>query len=112
MAVGGSGGSKIFGAVLQVILGIDQWGLDASEAVEYGRVHDQLYPLEVETDSIVPQDIIDGLLERGHNITGLYSIHKTAILLSDVLQFSLRYKSRRGSGTGSCKERRHYIRFV
>ena len=65
MAVGGSGGSKIFGAVLQVILGIDQWGLDASEAVEYGRVHDQLYPLEVETDSVVPQYIIDGLLERG-----------------------------------------------
>ena len=112
MAVGGSGGSKIFGAVLQVILGIDQWGLDASEAVEYGRVHDQLYPLEVETDSVVPQVIIDGLLERGHNITGLYFNHETAILLADVLRFSLRYKSRRSRRTSSRKERRHYIRLV
>lgn len=69
LAIGGSGGSKIFGAVLQVLLGIDQWGLDASQAIEFGRVHDQLYPLEVETDNILTKEVIAGLIERGHNVT-------------------------------------------
>ena len=70
LAAGGSGGTKIFPAVLKTILGIDQWGLDVSEAIEAGRVHDQLYPLGVEVDSIVPKENVDALVERGHNVTG------------------------------------------
>lgn len=68
LAVGGSGGSRIFGAVFQAILNMD-WGMDASTAVEYGRLHDQLYPLAVDTDNVLPPDVIHALIERGHNIT-------------------------------------------
>ena len=77
LAVGASGGTKIFPAVLQVILGIDDWGLDPSQAIEWGRVHDQLYPLSVEVDDILPKEGIDGLRERGHNITSpsFYNIY-------------------------------------
>lgn len=69
MALGGAGGSRIFGAAAQVILSYD-WGLDLSAAVEYGRFHDQLYPLEVDIDNIYPKHIIDDLKQRGHNVTG------------------------------------------
>lgn len=72
LALGGSGGSKIFPAVAQVLLGIDEWGLDASVAVEWGRVHDQLYPLEVEVDSTIAEEVIQALKNRGHNVTGTF----------------------------------------
>ncbi|KAJ7703213.1 gamma-glutamyltranspeptidase [Mycena rosella] len=64
-AVGGSGGSRIFGAVFQVLLNLD-WGLDASAAVEFGRVHNQLYPSAVDADVGYPPELLAGLLARGH----------------------------------------------
>jgi gamma-glutamyltranspeptidase / glutathione hydrolase / leukotriene-C4 hydrolase len=54
-ALGGSGGSRIFGAVAQVLLNME-WGMDVSAAVEEPRLHDQLYPAMVtlETGEGVP----------------------------------------------------------
>lgn len=46
LAVGGSGGSRIFGSVAQVILNLD-WGFDLGNAVEQPRVHHQLSPAYV-----------------------------------------------------------------
>lgn len=46
LALGGSGGSRIFGSVAQVILHLD-WGYDVANAVEQARVHDQLSPAYV-----------------------------------------------------------------
>jgi gamma-glutamyltranspeptidase / glutathione hydrolase / leukotriene-C4 hydrolase len=70
LAAGGSGGSRIFGAIFQTVLNLD-WGLDASQAVEFGRVHDQLYPTELEIDEIYPPELIKQLAQRGHNITSM-----------------------------------------
>lgn len=70
LVAGGSGGSRIFGSVFQAILNLD-WGLDASQAVEFGRLHDQLYPLCLDVDNVYPQDLVDNLAQRGHNITGI-----------------------------------------
>lgn len=70
--LGGSGGSRIFPAVFQVLLNLD-WGMDISEAIEYGRVHDQLYPLYLDADSTYPKDILDELRLRHHNVTGTIS---------------------------------------
>lgn len=67
-AVGGSGGSRIFPAVFQVLLNLD-WGMDVSEAIEYGRVHDQLFPTIVDADNVYPSDLLDALRTRGHNVT-------------------------------------------
>jgi gamma-glutamyltranspeptidase/glutathione hydrolase/leukotriene-C4 hydrolase len=71
-STGGSGGSRIFGSIFQVILNLD-WGFDVSQAIEYGRLHDQLYPMEVEADDIYPSEILASLKGFGHNITGAYS---------------------------------------
>ncbi|KAL1696251.1 gamma-glutamyltranspeptidase [Schizophyllum commune] len=68
MAIGGAGGSRIFPSIFQVILNLE-WGMDVSSAIEYGRLHDQLYPLNLDVDDTYPQDVIDGLKERGHNVT-------------------------------------------
>lgn len=42
-ALGGSGGSRIFGSVMQTLLHILQ-GYDVSESIELPRVHDQVFP--------------------------------------------------------------------
>jgi gamma-glutamyltranspeptidase/glutathione hydrolase/leukotriene-C4 hydrolase len=67
LAIGGSGGSRIFPAIVQVILNLG-WGLDVSSAIEYGRLHDQLYPKVVDADDVYPLDIIRDLEARGHTI--------------------------------------------
>lgn len=43
LTMGGSGGSRIFGAVAQTLLNLD-WGHDLASAVELPRVHHQLLP--------------------------------------------------------------------
>jgi len=68
-SIGGSGGGRIFPSVVQVLLNLD-WGMGASEAVEFGRVHDQLYPPEVEADENYPKDALDYLRKVGHNVSG------------------------------------------
>jgi gamma-glutamyltranspeptidase/glutathione hydrolase/leukotriene-C4 hydrolase len=86
-AIGGSGGSRIFGAVFQTLLNLDL-GLDVSQAVEFGRLHDQLYPLILDADSIYPPDILDALRSRGHNVTGAFERVLFSISGSrDSLQF-------------------------
>lgn len=45
-AIGGSGGSRIFPSVAQVLLNLE-WGMDVVTAVEEPRLHDQLFPAYV-----------------------------------------------------------------
>lgn len=67
--VGGAGGSRIFPGTFQVILNVD-WGMDIGQAIEYGRLHDQLYPSALEVENTFPSDLREELRARGHNITG------------------------------------------
>lgn len=71
VAIGGSGGAKIFPAIFQVILNLD-WGLDIGSAVESGRLHHQLYPEWIEADNIYPYELLLGLKTRGHSIHGAW----------------------------------------
>ncbi|TBU55830.1 gamma-glutamyltranspeptidase [Dichomitus squalens] len=68
LAIGGSGGSRIFPAVFQVLLNLD-WGMDVSAAIEYGRLQDQLFPTEVDADDTLPPELLAGLRAKGHNVT-------------------------------------------
>lgn len=70
LAIGGSGGSKIFPAVFQTILNMD-WGQDISTAIEYGRFHDQLYPEYMEIDDVYPSEIVADLEGRGHTVQSM-----------------------------------------
>lgn len=84
LAIGGSGGSRIFPSLFQVILNLD-WGLDVSEAIEYGRMHDQLLPMDVDVDNTLPNDLVDFLRDRGHNVT-VKPIGRVAGIVQAVLQ--------------------------
>jgi gamma-glutamyltranspeptidase/glutathione hydrolase/leukotriene-C4 hydrolase len=68
--LGGSGGSRIFPAIAQVILNLD-CGLDISAAIERPRVHNQIVPAET-TIEVGPEGpdkkLMKGLRDRGHNV--------------------------------------------
>jgi gamma-glutamyltranspeptidase len=67
LSLGAAGGSKIFPAIFQVILNLD-WGLDISSAIEYGRLHHQLYPEWLNADAVYPREILADLERRGHSL--------------------------------------------
>ncbi|TIC14591.1 gamma-glutamyltranspeptidase [Wallemia mellicola] len=67
-ALGGSGGSRIFGSVLQTLLHILQ-GYNPSAAIEAPRVHDQLFPPVVTFESGFSRHLIREMRLRGHNTT-------------------------------------------
>ncbi|KAF9222505.1 gamma-glutamyltranspeptidase [Gyrodon lividus] len=82
LAIGGSGGSQIFPSAFQVLLNLD-WGMDVSEAVEYGRLHDQLYPIRVDADNILQSSLLHDLRGRGHNVIVL-DINRAAAVIQVV----------------------------
>jgi gamma-glutamyltranspeptidase/glutathione hydrolase/leukotriene-C4 hydrolase len=59
--------------------------MDVSAAIESGRVHDQLYPLQVDADDIVPGTVLNSLIERGHNIT-VSDINRVAAVVQAVMR--------------------------
>jgi len=85
VAIGGSGGPKIFPSVFQVLLSLD-WGLDIRDAIEFGRLLDQLYPPVLVVEHIYPENILDDLRQRGHNVSGTVLI---SISFSCVLSYFL-----------------------
>jgi len=84
LAIGGSGGPRIIPSVFQVLLNLD-WGFDIREAIEYGRLHNQLYPLEIDADDIYPKDILAELRRRGHNVTGSKSLLSCSFVMTYLL---------------------------
>ncbi|CUA66843.1 gamma-glutamyltranspeptidase [Rhizoctonia solani] len=73
LTLGGSGGSRIFGAIAQTIVNLDR-GMNVSEAIEAPRVHDQLFPTLVSIESEFGERELEGLKQRGHN-TSVFDIN-------------------------------------
>jgi gamma-glutamyltranspeptidase/glutathione hydrolase len=73
-AVGSPGGSHIITAVLQVILDIVDFDLNAQSAVCEARIHHQWFPDEVEYEQGFSQDTIGILKSWGHNMRRAESI--------------------------------------
>ncbi|OAV94013.1 gamma-glutamyltransferase [Puccinia triticina 1-1 BBBD Race 1] len=67
-ALGASGGSRIFSAVIGTFLKL-LWGYDISHAIEDARLHHQLLPNEVYVETSYRSDFLDSLKSKGHNIT-------------------------------------------
>jgi gamma-glutamyltranspeptidase/glutathione hydrolase/leukotriene-C4 hydrolase len=59
--------------------------MDISAAIEEGRLHDQLYPLTVDADNVYPPHLLDGLIQRGHNLT-VSDINRVAAVIQAVLR--------------------------
>ncbi|PLW34574.1 hypothetical protein PCANC_19828 [Puccinia coronata f. sp. avenae] len=67
-ALGASGGSRIFSAVIATLLKL-LWGYDLSHAIEDARVHHQLLPNEVFVETSYRPDFLSSLKLKGHNIS-------------------------------------------
>ena len=72
-AVGAAGGTRIYTAVLQTILGALDYGLNVSAAIEAPRAHHTLYPNIADLDNAFKAELVDGLRVRGHNVTRKFS---------------------------------------
>ncbi|KAJ3968897.1 gamma-glutamyltranspeptidase-domain-containing protein [Lentinula raphanica] len=68
IAIGASGGPTIFPAVFQTLINIIDYELDPSEAIEFGRLHNQLKPEGTYADETYRADILEALSRRRHHI--------------------------------------------
>ncbi|KAJ4000915.1 gamma-glutamyltranspeptidase [Lentinula boryana] len=68
IAIGASGGPTIFPAVFQTLINIIDYELDPSEAIEFGRLHNQLKPEGTFADDTYRADILDALARQRHKI--------------------------------------------
>jgi len=76
--------------------------MDVGESVEFGRLHDQLYPTLVDVDSTYPGPLVDALRQRGHNVTGLSpfgSLARPTVRVDNKPSFRHQPCGRRHSGS-------------
>ena len=68
LLLGGSGGPRIISSVLQVLLGVTDFGLSLPQAMQGLRVHHQWRPDQVFCDRSPPNLLVRSLSARGHRI--------------------------------------------
>ncbi len=81
MLVGAPGGSRIINGVLQVILNVVDFHMNAQDAVDWPRFHHQWMPDKLYIEKGVSPDTIDMLRAMGHNVE---SSEKTAVVIARV----------------------------
>jgi len=68
LVTGTPGGSRIISATLQVVVNVLDFHMNAAQAVDVPRVHDQWLPDEVRVEHGFPQSTLDALAAMGHKI--------------------------------------------
>jgi len=68
IVLGSPGGPTIINTVLQTILNIVDFGMNAQEAVDQPRIHHQWMPDTLRVESTLSPDTIELLRKRGHQI--------------------------------------------
>lgn len=66
LAITSTGSGTIGSGIAQVLARILWMGHTVKEAIDCGRLYNQLYPDEVRYESTVDNDVLDGLRRRGH----------------------------------------------
>ncbi|KPI95638.1 Gamma-glutamyltranspeptidase 1 [Papilio xuthus] len=68
LVIGASGGTKITTAVALVAMRKLWFGQTIKQAVDEARLHHQIFPMNVQYEYGIPQDIIKGLRAKGHGM--------------------------------------------
>ncbi|MBR1216895.1 gamma-glutamyltransferase [Bradyrhizobium sp. U87765 SZCCT0131] len=68
LVTGSPGGSRIISAVLQVMINVIDYRMDAEQAVALPRLHQQWRPEGVYVEQGFAADVLDGLRAKGHTI--------------------------------------------
>ncbi|KAJ2549259.1 hypothetical protein EV175_004512 [Coemansia sp. RSA 1933] len=71
LVLGGSGGSRILTAVLQVIVNVLDFGMRLDRAIDNPRLHHQLMPNQLMVDPLFPSSLTHALSAFGHDIEPL-----------------------------------------
>ncbi|KAF0439348.1 gamma-glutamyltranspeptidase [Gigaspora margarita] len=66
LVTGGSGGTKILSAVLQVLLNLYDFDMSLLDAVNSPRIHHQLFPNSLGVEQGLDYELVDKLLTIGH----------------------------------------------
>jgi len=66
LVLGAPGGPVIITAVLQVILNVIDFGMNAQDAVDFPRIHDQWKPDRLDTESTISPDTVAQLQHMGY----------------------------------------------
>jgi gamma-glutamyltranspeptidase/glutathione hydrolase len=68
LVTGSPGGPRIISTVLLSILNVVDYGLDVMAAVSAPRIHHQWQPDALVVERAIPEDVLAGLRERGHQV--------------------------------------------
>ena len=68
LVTGTPGGSRIISAVLQIVVDVLDYKMDVAAAVAAPRVHHQWMPDEVRVERGFPQETLDALKAKGHEV--------------------------------------------
>jgi gamma-glutamyltranspeptidase/glutathione hydrolase len=68
MVTGSPGGPRIITTTLLSILNVIDYGMDVSAAVSAPRIHHQWIPDKLFVEPTIPEDVLEGLRRRGHNV--------------------------------------------
>jgi gamma-glutamyltranspeptidase len=78
-ALGGSGGSKILSAVIQVIVELEINSKDLKTSLDSARIHHQLIPDVVFFEENLEKTIIEDLTANRHNVSGWRNSHRSIV---------------------------------
>ena len=83
LVTGAMGGRTIINTVLEIVLGVTEFGLNVRDAEDAGRMHHQWLPdtVQIEKDG-VPQDVVEKLRAMGYtvNVGGLQGDANTIVV--------------------------------
>ncbi|XP_039753705.1 glutathione hydrolase 1 proenzyme-like isoform X3 [Pararge aegeria] len=68
LVIGASGGTKIVTAIAQVTMRKLWFGQTIKEAVDEARIHHQIFPMTVQYEFGIIEDIVQGLRAKGHGM--------------------------------------------
>jgi gamma-glutamyltranspeptidase/glutathione hydrolase len=83
LVVGSPGGPTIINSVLEVILNVIDFGMNAQQAVDQTRIHHQWMPDSLSVESTASPDTIELLKQRGHSVRLTNSIGEVAAIRID-----------------------------
>lgn len=96
LALGGSGGPLILSGVLQVLLDVLDFGLDARAAVAAPRIHDQWVPPVLAVEPGIPVVTRDRLERLGHTVKEIPAIGAVQVVRRDADVFEGAADPRKG----------------
>ncbi|CAG8842346.1 14353_t:CDS:10, partial [Gigaspora margarita] len=79
LVAGGSGGSRILTAILQVLLNVFDFDMNLEEAIDSLRIHHQLVPNSIGVERGFEYKLVDELIDKKHVVNRTYSCQVQAV---------------------------------